>query len=268
MGMDGPDPGRQSPDPTSIDAKTTMTNKFTFSQILDMVSAVRLMRYRNNLNDREDWLFYCVSNAAISHAQFFQDLWVVYESKGLKDGFFVEFGAANGLTYSNTLLLEQDYGWTGILAEPARSWYPAIRQNRKARVDERCVWSRSGEKVEFVEQSNALHSAISGFSVVDPNSTSTQTYSVETVSLHDLLVQNGAPNRIDFMSLDTEGSELEILQNFDFDAWDVRLIAVEHNFSETRQRLFELLTSKGYQRKLETLSDVDDFYVKQDPTGT
>ena len=90
----------------------------------------------------------------------------------------------------------------------------------------------------------------------------TRTYSVETVSLNDLLSQNGAPKRIDFLSLDTEGSELEILETFDFDTWDVRLIVVEHNFTEARQKIYDLLTSKGYERRLETLSDVDDFYVK------
>lgn len=239
-----------------------MTNNFTFKQVLDAVSAVRMMRFRDNLNPREDWLLYCVSHAARSHAQLFQDLWVLHETKELRDGFFVEFGAANGVKFSNTFLLEEEYGWKGILAEPARSWYPEIRQRRKAKVDPRCVWSRSGETVEFVEQTNALHSAMSGFSVVDPKTTTSETYAVETVSLNDLLIQNGAPPRIDFMSLDTEGSELEILKAFDFDTWDVRLIAVEHNFSDTRQGLYDLLTSRGYERRLETLSDVDDFYVK------
>jgi len=239
-----------------------MTNRFTFKQILDMVSAVRLMRYRDNLNERERWLFFCVAHGVRSHSQFFQDLWVVYELGGQRDGFFVEFGAANGTLYSNSLLLEQEYGWTGILAEPARSWYPAIRENRTCRVDDRCVWSRSGERIEFVEQANALHSGIQGYSVVDPDVSDTRTYSVETVSLNDLLSQNGAPRRIDFLSLDTEGTELEILQTFDFTSWDVRLIVVEHNHTETRQKIYDLLTSKGYERRLETLSDVDDFYVK------
>lgn len=242
--------------------KKSEKNKFTFAQILDMVSAVRLLRDRETLNDREKWLYYCVQNATRSHAQFFQDLWVLMETSEKRNGYFVEFGAANGITYSNTLLLERNYGWRGILAEPARSWHPALKNARSAAIDHRCVWSRSGETVDFVEQSNALHSGVAGFSVVDPVADQSTGYQVETVSLNDLLQDHGAPTTIDFLSLDTEGSELEILTAFDFMAWDVRLIAVEHNFSDKRQPLYDLLTSVGYERRLPTLSDVDDFYVK------
>lgn len=242
--------------------KPPAKNVFSFAQILDMISAARLLRERDNLNDRERWLYYCVKNATISHAQFFQDLWVLMETGEKRNGYFVEFGAANGLRYSNTLLLERDFGWTGILAEPARSWHAELKTARSAAIDHRCVWSRSGETIEFVEQSNALHSGISGFSVVDPKADRSIRYGVETVSLNDLLTTHGAPKTIDFISLDTEGSELEILRAFDFAAWDVRLIAVEHNFSDKRQPLHDLLTSVGYERRLPTLSDVDDFYVK------
>lgn len=241
-----------------------MPETFTFKQILDAVSAVRMLRFQEDLNERQRWLLYCVANCARSHGQFFQDLWVLHQTGEQRDGFFVEFGAADGLRYSNTLLLEQEYGWRGILAEPGRSWHAALRANRPgATVDDRCVWSRSGESVEFVEQINGLHSAISGYSVVDPDAATSRTYTVPTVSLNDLLAQNGAPARIDFLSLDTEGSELEILETVDFETWDIRHIAVEHNHTDKRDLILALLTSKGYERKLKTLSDVDDFYVKR-----
>ena len=71
-----------------------------------------------------------MSNAAISHAQFFQDLWVVYESKGLKDGFFVEFGAMDGVSLSNSYYLEKTFGWRGILAEPLPSWHAELQLPR------------------------------------------------------------------------------------------------------------------------------------------
>ncbi|HEX7947688.1 MAG TPA: FkbM family methyltransferase, partial [Phenylobacterium sp.] len=75
--------------------------------------------------------------------------------------------------------------------------------------------------------------------------------------------ERGAPRRIDYLSLDTEGSELDILAAFDFDAWDVRLITVEHNHTDRREAVFDLLTGKGYARKFESLSRVDDWYVKR-----
>jgi Methyltransferase FkbM domain len=87
-------------------------------------------------------------------------------------------------------------------------------------------------------------------------------YPVETVSLNDLLVDNHAPNRIDYMSVDTEGSEVDILTTFNFDKYDVKIITVEHNFTPARERLHSLLVSKGYVRKYESLSQWDDWYVK------
>ncbi|MBS0332402.1 MAG: FkbM family methyltransferase, partial [Proteobacteria bacterium] len=87
-------------------------------------------------------------------------------------------------------------------------------------------------------------------------------YEVETVSLMDLLGHWNAPSRIDYMSVDTEGSELDILQAFDFERYDVRLISVEHNFTARREGILAFLTAQGYRRKFESLSFVDDWYVK------
>ena len=86
----------------------------------------------------------------------------------------------------------------------------------------------------------------------------------ETVTLVDLLAFWKAPRRIDYLSIDTEGSELDILNAFDFSAHDVRLITVEHNFSGNRGPILDLLTAQGYRRKFTDLSMVDDWYVKVD----
>ena len=64
------------------------------------------------------FLAYSFLNRHESKSQILQDLWVSYELGEKQDGFFVEFGATNGLANSNTWLLEKKYGWKGILAEP------------------------------------------------------------------------------------------------------------------------------------------------------
>ena len=69
-------------------------------------------------------------------------------------------------------------------------------------------------------------------------------------------------DRIDFLSIDTEGSEYEILSHFDFDHWNLRTIAVEHNGTEARQKIFELLTHHGYRRKWPEVSLCDDWYFR------
>jgi hypothetical protein len=87
-------------------------------------------------------------------------------------------------------------------------------------------------------------------------------YEVPTVSLADLLTQHNAPREIDFLSVDTEGTEFEILSGFDFARWRVSVVAVEHNFDPVRRgKLRELLTSRGYRRCMRALSSFDDWYV-------
>ena len=72
-----------------------------------------------------------------------------------------------------------------------------------------------------------------------------------------------APKHIDYLSIDTEGSEYEILSNFDFSQNTFEVITCEHNYTPSRERLHLLLTKQGYRRVFEDLSLFDDWYVKQ-----
>lgn len=78
----------------------------------------------------------------------------------------------------------------------------------------------------------------------------------------DLLSQFNAPKQIDYLSLDTEGGEYDILKTFDWSYYDISLITVEHNYTPLRQCIYELLTSKGYRRVQEQDSRWDDWYTK------
>lgn len=200
-----------------------------------------------------------------SRAQLRQDLFVVLESGFKRDGSFVEFGATNGIDLSNTYLLETELGWTGILAEPGRVWHPSLRANRQAAVSTKCVWSRSGETLEFTAAPQAEFSTLTTFVDVDGKSRTRrggETYPVETVSLLDLLAEHGAPEMIDYLSIDTEGSEFEILSAFDFGRHRFGVITCEHNFGPTREPIRRLLESNGYRRRFRTASAWDDWYVR------
>lgn len=211
------------------------------------------------------FLQFCVGNTVWSGGQFLQDLWVAYETKMRTGGFFVEFGATDGVKFSNTRALETRLGWNGILAEPARIWYPALRRNRACFIDDRCVWTVTGETLMFNQPAIAAHSTIDRYSEGDGlagTRAGGQRYEVTTVSLNDLLAHWNAPRRIDYLSIDTEGSELDILRSLDFGAWEIRLMSVEHNHTPRRQQTHDFLASKGYRRKFEKLSNVDDWYVR------
>jgi hypothetical protein len=85
---------------------------------------------------------------------------------------------------------------------------------------------------------------------------------VETISLLDLLKVHNAPRFIDFLSIDTEGSEFEILKNFDFESYSFGSICVEHNFGETREQINTLLLANDYVQVHGDLSDFDDWYIQ------
>lgn len=89
-------------------------------------------------------------------------------------------------------------------------------------------------------------------------------YEVETISLLELLDNHNAPKVIDYLSVDTEGSEYEILNTFDFDKYKFRIITVEHNFDVLkRNKIKNLLEINGYQRVFENLSKFDDWYINK-----
>jgi len=229
-----------------------------------------LLKYRGSetvlSEDKEEaFLAFVIKNFNFSKAQIFQDLFVLFMTNEKKGGFFVEFGATNGITLSNSYLLEKSYDWNGILAEPARCWHADLRANRNCKIETKCVWDKSGELLEFNEVTAQELSTIKAFSDSDGHLIARQegeVYPVETITLDELLKQHGAPHEIDYLSIDTEGSELTILSSFDFSYYDIRIITVEHNYTHAREKIHELLILNGYKRVFEKFSKCDDWYVK------
>ena len=183
-----------------------------------------------------------------------------------KHGYAVEFGVADGVSRSNTLSLERR-GWQTLVAEPARSAHASLSRNRRGELDFRCVWSQTGEQLEFVEAANPELSTILNYADRDHHAgrrAGGERYLVETVSLLDLLRSHEAPLTIDYLSVDTEGSEFEILSHFDFSEYAIKVITVEHNHvSEDRTGLYELLTAHSFVRVFTHLSNFDDWYIHQ-----
>ncbi|MCK5819112.1 MAG: FkbM family methyltransferase [Psychromonas sp.] len=200
----------------------------------------------------------------LSKSQLKQDLFVLSELQFKKNGFFVEFGATNGIDLSNSYLLEKEFAWQGILAEPASMWHQDLKKNRNTAIETKCVWNKTGETLTFNQTEVGELSTIDKFSNVDGHSTTRKKgtlYEVETISLIDLLKKHQAPCTIDYLSIDTEGSEYDILKDFDFNQYQFKVITCEHNHTPMRKKIFDLLTSNGYKRKFTHLSDFDDWYI-------
>ena len=205
-----------------------------------------------------------------SKSQLMQDVFVLHQLNFKKEGFFVEFGATNGIDFSNSHLLEKEFNWKGILAEPGNIWHTALKVNRTSFIEEKCIWINSSSILEFNEVASPELSTISSFQNKDDWATSQRlksvSYQVETISLEDLLNKYKAPKIIDYLSIDTEGSEFEILNNFNFSKYRFRVITCEHNYTADREKILALLSKNGYYRKYAFLSKWDDWYVWNEKT--
>jgi hypothetical protein len=69
------------------------------------------------------------------------------------------------------------------------------------------------------------------------------------------------PKIIDYLSIDTEGSEFEILNNFNFNNYKFRIITIEHNYNNNRNKIYKLLIKNGYSIKYKNLTEFEDWYI-------
>lgn len=220
------------------------------------VKVERLMSARNALPRSTSCLH--------STSQFFQDIFVLEMLDFKRNGFFIEVGVGEGIVFSNTYLLETGFGWNGILVEPDTRVSESIRRTRKAPLDVRAAYSRTGETVSFLRADVQGHSTIAEFSTGDDIARLGTMASATTVTLNEMLVQYKAPNTIDYLSVDCEGSELEVFEGLDFDRWNVRVITVEHNHRQGRLDAYDkLILPRGFVRLHEDISNVDAWYAKR-----
>ena len=219
----------------------------------------------------DDFFAFALPRAHLSQSQIMQDLWVLHELREKRDGFFVEFGAGNGVTMSNTHLLEKRYSWRGVLAEPNPGFHKRLRRERASAIEHACVWSQSGETATFLCTEKPAFSRLAGVRPDDVferegRRTVAREIAVPTISLSDLLDRHGAPERIDYVSVDVEGAERAILEAYDFRR-HVSLWTVEHNFTSGREAVHALMERQGYVRRFPEFSRFDDWYIHRDLAG-
>jgi len=192
--------------------------------------------------------------------------------KNKTDGVFMDIGAHNGIDYSNTYFFEKNLGWKGICVEPIPDIYQQLRKNRNCICVEGCVNDKVGVARFLQVNSNngefltMLSGIVEKFDArqlkrialeTSNGKGSVEEIEVKCYSVNDLLVSHGF-SHVDYLSLDTEGSELDILKSIDYDAFTIDVIDVENNFHESKFEDF--LKTKGY-KKLTELSG-DDIYIR------
>ncbi len=196
-------------------------------------------------------------------SQLGQDFFALSMNGMKRGGYFVEVGAHHGEQLSNTWLLEKEYGWNGLLVEPN----PAHQQNlrmRSAELVEYAAWKRTGDKLTFHATADSALSSLAGIQQSDAHDRSDfKALVVETMTLNDILTARGAPKVIDFMSIDVEGAEIDVIDGLNLDNFEVNAMCLEHNHDKKRlAEIGERLRAAGMRNVFENVSDFDTYYVR------
>jgi FkbM family methyltransferase len=163
------------------------------------------------------------------------------------EGYFVDIGAHNGIEFSNSKYFE-DLGWQGICIEPNPTVFKELQASRKCECVQKAVADRTG-KAEFMQlpvadmlsglvddlNDRALANIKQNIGDAEPT-----IIEVELDTFDNLVTQTD----IDYLSLDTEGNEMKILESIDFNKYNIKVMSIENN--EYDNRFYNYLTSRGY----------------------
>jgi FkbM family methyltransferase len=166
---------------------------------------------------------------------------LLLEKMNFFGGIFVEVGAFDGVTYSNTKLFEELFGWSGILIEPSEILFDRLCENRPHSYHFQCALGSFEEDGTYVLGDFDGHPMASLTGRIDREAT----YSVLVRSLQSILDECHITH-VNFLSLDTEGYELAILNGIDFTktTFDYLLIEI---YAHQYDTIVLLLESKGYE---------------------
>lgn len=223
-------------------------------------------------------------SASNFQSQFKQDEYV-YKTffKDMKTmGIFMDIGAHDGKWFSNTFFFEKELGWKGICIEPIPHVFNTLKINRDCVCINGCITNFAGT-AQFLltaPSSNHIHGdskkaschpldMLSGLICkMNPQAQKTLaknknscTISVPCYTFNDVIKSHNI-NHINFLSIDTEGGEIDIIKSIDFNNICIDVITVEANYLDRRKEIFQYMLTKNYVwiNKL----GPDDLYCRSD----
>jgi len=177
----------------------------------------------------------------------------------------VEVGVSDGIKGSNTKYFE-DHKWGCLCIDPIPEHVELARKVRKSVIQVACGSELKHAKFYVFDiGDNNIKSSLSGLQtdnrlLVSHGHLINQCYTitVQVDRLEDILFRRRAPKKLDFISIDTEGTELDVLKGMNFNRFDVKLLVVENNFEDPE--IEEYLKQFGYKKSERYF--VNDFYIK------
>lgn len=204
------------------------------------------------------------------YSQFGQDKFLDQKIfKGKNSGFFVEIGADDGIKHSNTYFFEKFRDWKGICIEPRKKSFDKLVKNRSAICENCCISDTTGTK-KFLEipghkeQWSGLlekfdHRQLDKINeIIDKEVFNKNIIEVECNSLNDIISKHNIKH-IDYLSIDTEGGEIDILKSIDFSKIKIDVISVENNHRTNEAK--KILRKNNY--KIVNKLTIDDVFIRK-----
>ena len=177
--------------------------------------------------------------------------------KGYKNGFYVDVGAHNGISINNTLYFEKNNNWTGINIEPIKKVFDNLVINRPNNINLNCAVCNNDGETEFLCNTGytEMISGIKDYFDVrhlqrlqyenKQHGSITKVIKVETKKLETILNENHI-SHINYLSIDVEGAEFEVIKSINFDKVFIDVIGFENNYNNVSVPIVEYLQNKGF----------------------
>ena len=191
------------------------------------------------------------------YSQFNQDEIINIILNNKENGVFIDVGAYDGVTFSNSYFFEKNMNWSGVCFEPNPIIFKNLSKARNCKLINGGV-STEDSILNFKRFSgNQELEMLSGFSdffneeqllrieneLKEEKNSSSETIQIQTFSLNKFLTENNI-NKVDYCSIDTEGGEYNILKTIDFDTTYFSTISVENNFDP--KEVIQYMKAKGF----------------------
>jgi FkbM family methyltransferase len=201
-----------------------------------------------------------------SYSQINQDRLALQYFNFKRNGYFIDIGANVAKALNNTYLMESQYDWNGICIEPNTKVIPHLQEHRKCKIVNIGVYDKE-TTIEFESTNNTMMGGIKEhlqpkYRPLGGKEEDWKTFKIHVKPLVMILDECNCPDIIDYVSIDTEGSEYHILNGYfrDNQKYKIKYIDVEHAYETIKQnKIRELMKCNGY--RLLRQNQYDDTFI-------
>jgi FkbM family methyltransferase len=192
------------------------------------------------------------------YSQWKQDFYMNEEIfKNKQNGFFVDIGAYDGIAFSNSYYFEKNLNWKGICIEPHPIVFEKLKQNRSCFLENVAI-SNVNKQLKFLKIDNGpemLSGLVDNYDQRHIERIGRETIldggTIDIIDVNcvklDYLLDKYNVDQVDYLSIDVEGAELDILKGIDFNKYLIKYITIEDNYPDASQEWHKLLHSNNFE---------------------